>query len=150
MQREKAPAGEKVKRFLLTVLGSVFVQVFCWALYSYFEMSVWMCALSVIVTAMLYHFVQAEEETGLSRLSVFIAAILIPFLAAGAVTVFQMLRYPQLNLLGAELDGVSPLTEIVSLYAARLLINGAVLLIFAAVDRKIRRDKRGNKDGKTA
>lgn len=150
MQREKAPAGEKVKRFLLTLLGSIFVQVFCWAIYSYLEMSVWMCALSVVVTALLYHFVQAEEETGLSRFTVFLAAILVPFLASCAVTLFQMIRYPQLNLLGAELDNVSPLTETVSLYAARLMINGTVLMIFAAIDRKIRKNKGEKANGKAA
>jgi len=124
-----------VKKFILVFLGSLFVQIFCWGLYSYLELSVWLCGLSVIVSAILYHFLQLEEETGLSRRGVFLAAILLPFLLSVAVTVVQLMKYPQLNLLSASLDGVSPMTELISLYAARLLLNGIPLLIFAAVDK---------------
>ena len=124
-----------VKKFILVFLGSLFVQIFCWGLYSYLELSVWLCGLSVIVSAILYHFLQLEEETGLSRRGVFLAAILLPFLLSAAVTVVQLMKYPQLSLLSASLDGVSPMTELISLYAARLLLNGIPLLIFAAVDK---------------
>jgi len=142
MQLEKTGiTGEKVKQFFLTALGSIFVQVFCWAVYSYLSLSTWMCILSVTVTALLYHFVQKEEETGLPRTAVFFAAILLPFALSAVITVVQLLRYPQLNLLGAQLDGVSPLTETVSLYAARLTINGGILCIFAAIDRAFRKRK---------
>ena len=51
------------------------------------------------------------------------------------MTVVQLVKYPQLSLLSASLDGVSPLTELISLYAARLTLNGIPLLIFAAIDR---------------
>ncbi|MBR5372052.1 MAG: hypothetical protein IK130_07540 [Oscillospiraceae bacterium] len=148
MQREKPDsAWETVRRFLLTACGSIFVQVFCWAIYSYLSMSTWMCGLSVLFTALLYHFVQLNEETGLSRRNVFLAAILLPFLLGAGITVHHLFRYPQLNLLGAELDSVSPLTETVSLYAARLLINGVILCIFAAADRIFRKDRENG--GKT-
>ena len=123
------------KRFILVFLGSLFLQIFCWAMYSYFSLNVWFCGLSAIITALMYHFLQVEEQTGISRRSVFIAAILLPFLLGAAVTVIQLIQYPQLNLLSASLDGVSPLVELTSLYAARLAINGVVLLIFAAIDR---------------
>ena len=109
-----------LKKWICVFLGSLFIQVFFWALYSLLEMRVWMCGLSAVVSAMLYHFLQKEEQTGLSRRNVFFAAIM---------------RYPNLNLLSAALDGVSPLTETVSLYAARLTVNGILLLIFAAFDR---------------
>ena len=62
----------------------------------------------------------------------------------------QFIRHPNLNLLSAELDGVSPLTETVSLYAARLMINGVLLLIFAAADRAFRNRSVTEYDGKTA
>ncbi len=132
---------EKAKRFVLVVLGSIFVQVFCWAMYTHLEMNIWMCGLSALVSAVLYHFIQIEESTGISRRCVFFAAILTPFLASVLITVIQMIKYPQLNLLSASLDGVSPATETVSLYAARLIVNGVILLIFAAIDRKIRDEK---------
>ena len=144
---------DKVKRFLLVALGSIFVQVFCWAMYTHLEMNIWMCGISALVTAVLYHFIQIEESTGISRRSVFFAGILTPFLLSVLVTVIQMVKYPQLNLLGASLDGVSPMTETVSLYAARLLINGVILLIFAAVDKRMRGGKEQdyeNTDGETA
>lgn len=124
-----------VKKFILVFLGSLFLQIFCWGMYTYLEMSIWLCGLSAVVTAILYHFLQIEEETGLSRRSVFFAAILLPFLISGAVTVVQLVKYPQLSLLSAALDGVSPMTELVSLYATRVLLNGIPLLIFAAVDK---------------
>ncbi len=120
------------KRFILVVLGSLFLQIFCWAMYSYFEMSIYLCGLSAVITALMYHALQIEEQTGLSRKGVFFAAILTPFLLSAAVTVYQLIRYPQLNLLSASLDGVSPFVELTSLYAARLVINGVVLLIFSA------------------
>lgn len=143
MQREKTGiTRETVKRFLLVMLGSVFVQVFCWAVYSYLSLNIWMCGLSVIVTALLYHFMQAEEETGLPRLAVFFAAILLPFASALTITVVHLVRYPQLNLLGANLDGVSAMTETVSLYATRLTINGVVLCVFAGIDRLFRKEKK--------
>jgi hypothetical protein len=140
MQSEKnGITGEKVKRFLLTLLGSLFVQIFCWAVYSYLSLSIWMCGLSVLVTAVLYHFIQIGGETGLSRAGVFFAAILLPFLLGVCITGIQLVKYPQLNLLGAELDNVSPLTETLSLYAARLSVNGVILCIFAAADRAFRK-----------
>lgn len=133
---------DKIKAFLLVLLGSLFVQVFCWAMYSYLELNTWLCGLSVIVSAILYHYIQIEEQTGISRRSVFFAAILLPFLLAVLVTVIQLVKYPSLNLLSASLDGVSPLTELTSLYAARLMLNGIVLLIFAAADRAFLAGKR--------
>lgn len=140
MQREKEGfTAEKAKRFLLTALASIFVQVFCWAVYSYLSLSIWMCGISALTTAILYHFIQLGGETGLSRGAVFCAAVLVPFLLGICITGMQMMKYPQLNLLGAELDNVSPLTETVSLYAARLSVNGVILCIFAAADRIFRK-----------
>ena len=103
-------------------------------MYSLLETRTWMCGLSAVISAMLYHFLQKETQTGLSRRNVFFAAILLPFLLAVGITVMQLIRYPNLNLLSAALDGVSPLTEIISLYAARLVINGVPLMVFAAID----------------
>lgn len=133
--------GEIIKKCILVFLGSLFLQIFCWAMYSILEMSIWMCGLSVLVTAFLYHFLQVEEQTGLSRRNVFFMAILAPFLLGVTVTVIQLCKYPNLNLLSASLDGVSPMTETVSLYMTRLVINGVLLLIFAAVDRAFLRNK---------
>ncbi len=141
--------GTAVKHFMLIALGSTFLQIFCWAMYSYLELGIVMCGLSFVVTALLYHFLQKEQETGLSRRSVFFAAICIPFAVAAAVTATNLLRYPNLNLLNASLDGVSPLTETVSLYAARLTLNGIFLLIFAVIDRLFRKERK-QADEKTA
>ena len=139
-----------LKKWICVFLGSLFIQIFCWAIYSLLEMRVWMCGLSAVVSAIFYHFLQTEEQTGLSRRNVFFAAILAPFLLAVTVTVTGMLRHPGLSLLSAELDGVSPLTETVSLYAARLGINGILLLIFAPIDRAFRQnrpDREVNRNG---
>jgi hypothetical protein len=129
----KESRGTAAKRFVLTVLGSLFVQCFCWALYDYLKLSVWLCGLSAVVTAVLYHFVQREEETGLSRGGVFYAAILTPFLLSAIVTVLVFINHPQMTNLSAAVDGVSQTTELISLYSARLLLNGAALLIFAGI-----------------
>ena len=129
------------KSFAAVFAGSLFVQIFCWAMYSYLSLSIWLCGLSAVVTAVLYHFLQAEEQTGLSRRNVFFAAILSPFVMALAVTVLTMYRHRNLQHLGAALDGVSPLTETVSLYAARLVINGVLLTVFAPIDRMLRREE---------
>ena len=129
------------KSFAAVFAGSLFVQIFCWAMYSYLSLSIWLCGLSAVVTAVLYHFLQAEEQTGLSRRNVFFAAILSPFVMALAVTVLTMYRHRNLQHLGAALDGVSPLTETVSLYAARLVINGVLLTVFAPIDRLFRREE---------
>lgn len=134
--------GEFIKKCILVFLGSLFLQIFCWAMYSIFEIRIWMCGLSVVMTALLYHFLQVEEQTGLSRRSVFFAAILAPFLLSMTVTVTQLVKYPNLNLLSASLDGVSPLTETVSLYMTRLLLNGVILLIFAPIDRAFLRNQK--------
>lgn len=123
------------KRFIWVFLGSLFLQIFCWAMYSVLSLRIWLCGLSAVITAILYHFLRKEEQTGLSRKGVFFAAILLPFLLGLTVTVVQLVKYPQLSLLSASLDGVSPLTELISLYAARLTLNGIPLLIFAAIDR---------------
>lgn len=143
---ERQIGSGKIKRFMLVFLGSLFVQIFCWAAYSYLKLSIWFCALSAVITALLYHFVQKEEQTGISRRSVFFAAILTPFLLSTAVTVVQLVKYPQLSLLSASLDGVSPMTELTSLYAARLMLNGIVLLLFAAADKAFLAEK-GEKHG---
>ena len=142
--------GEFIKKCILVFLGSLFLQIFCWAMYSILEMRIWMCGLSVVMTALLYHFLQVEEQTGLSRRSVFFAAILAPFLLSLTVTVTQLVKYPNLNLLSASLDGVSPLTETVSLYMTRLLLNGVILLIFAAIDRAFLRDHEGTHHEKSS
>lgn len=130
--------SQMLKKWICVFLGSLFVQIFFWAIYSLLEMRVWMCGLSAVISALLYHFLQTEEQTGLSRRNVFFAALVAPFLLALTVSVMQLVRHPNLSLLSAELDGVSPLTETVSLYAARLVVNGILLLIFAAADRAFR------------
>lgn len=135
-----------LKKWISVFLGSLFVQIFFWAIYSVMELRIWMCGLSAVISAMLYHAVQKEEQTGLSCRNVFFAAILLPFLLAAAVTVTQLFRHPHLSLLSAELDGVSPLTETVSLYAARLDINGILLLIFAAADRAFRQNRQDREE----
>lgn len=121
--------------------GSLFLQSFFWAMYSLLEMRTWMCGFSAVVSAMLYHFLQSENQTGLSSRNVFLAAIVSPLLLAVIVTVIQFIRYPQLSLAGAEQDGISSLTENVSLYAARLIVNGIPLLIFAPIDRMLSRNR---------
>ena len=142
--------SQMLKKWICVFLGSLFVQIFFWAIYSLLEMRVWMCGLSAVISALLYHFLQTEEQTGLSRRNVFFAAIFVPFLLALTVSVMQLVRHPNLSLLSAELDGVSPLTETVSLYAARLVVNGILLLIFAAADRAFRNRSVTEYDGKTA
>ena len=127
--------AQMLKNGICVFMGSLFLQIFFWAMYSLLEMHTWMCGLSAVISAMLYHFLQKETQTGLSHRNVFFAAILLPFLLAVGITVMQLIRYPNLNLLSAALDGVSPLTEIISLYAARLVINGVPLMVFAAIDR---------------
>ena len=131
--REPGDYREIGKRFFLTLLGSLFVQCFCWAIYDYLKLSTWLCGLSALVTAVLYHFIQRDEETGLSRGGVFCAGILTPFLLSVIVTVTVLVRHPQQMNLSASLDGVSQLTETVSRYSARLLLNGIALLIFAVI-----------------
>ncbi len=130
-----------VKSYLSVLAGSLFVQIFCWAMYSYLSLRTGLFVLSAVVTALLYHFLQVEEQTGLSRRNVFFAAILSPFVLGLAVTVMMLLRHRNLQHLGAELDGVSPLTETLSLYSARLVINGVLLTVFAPIDRMFRREK---------
>ena len=142
--------SQMLKKWICVFLGSLFVQIFFWAIYSLLEMRVWMCGLSAVISALLYHFLQLEQQTGLSRRNVFFAAIVAPFLLALTVSVMQLVRHPNLSLLSAELDGVSPLTETVSLYAARLVINGILLLIFAAADRAFQNRSVTEYDRKTA
>ena len=142
--------SQMLKKWICVFLGSLFVQIFFWAIYSLLEMRVWMCGLSAVISALLYHFLQTEEQTGLSRRNVFFAAIVAPFLLALTVSVMQLVRHPNLSLLSAELDGVSPLTETVSLYAARLVVNGILLLIFAAADMAFRNRSVTEYDRKTA
>lgn len=142
--------SQMLKKWICVFLGSLFVQIFFWAIYSLLEMRVWMCGLSAVISALLYHFLQTEEQTGLSRRNVFFAALVAPFLLALTVSVMQLVRHPNLSLLSAELDGVSPLTETVSLYAARLVVNGILLLIFAAADRAFRNRSVTEYDRKTA
>lgn len=134
MSEQKLMPAEAAKRFFFVLLGSLFVQCFCWAVYDRLNMSVWLCGLPALIAAVLYHAVQMEQKTGLSRKAVFFAAVFVPFLVSGGITVMQMLRHNSLNLYGAEADGVSLLTETVSLYTARLLISGALLLVFSAGD----------------
>ncbi|MBQ5334401.1 MAG: hypothetical protein J6Z45_00475 [Oscillospiraceae bacterium] len=135
---EQSPRST-LTRFLAVLAGSLFVQLFCWAVYDRLRLTVWLCGLSAVMTAVLYHFVQAEQGTGLSRKAVFCAAILLPALCSAAVTVTLLTRHSGLSLLGAAADGVSPLTEQTALYSARLLLNSVPLLIFAAADAVIRR-----------
>lgn len=125
---------EKARAFLLIFLGSVFVQCFFWAMYSYLELSTECCVLSALISALCYHFLQIEKEPILSRVKVFLASILIPFLLAGGLTTLLIGMYPNLRLLNAQLDGVSPAIELLALYSARLLINGVVLMLFAGAD----------------
>lgn len=139
-----------VKKWILLFLGSLFIQIFCWAMYSVLKLSVWMCGLSAIVTALFYHNLQVEEQTGLSRRNVFFAAILAPFLLSVIITILQIVKHPQLSLLGASLDGVSPMTELVSLYMTRVMINGVFLLIFAPIDLAFRKDRSTKDETETA
>lgn len=122
------------KRFAAVLAGSLFFQIFVWAICDLLQISAGLFLISALLTALLYHGIQQEEKTGISRLSVFFAAILIPFLCAGLMTVRDILMYPDLNLLGAEADGVSQLREVTALYSARLTINGAILLVFSLID----------------
>lgn len=142
--------AQMLKKWMCVFCGSLFLQICFWAVYSLLEMRTWMCGFSAIVSALLYHFLQTEEQTGLSRRNVFFAAVLLPFLLAVTVTVIQLIRYPNLNLLSAALDGVSPLTEIVSLYAARLIVNGILLMLFAPADRAFRNRRMTEHERKTA
>jgi hypothetical protein len=142
--------GDIVKKWILLFFGSLFLQIFCWAMYSILEMRIWLCGLSAVVTALLYHYLQVEEQTGLSRKNVFLAVIFAPFAVSVIITILQMAKYPQLSLLSAELDGVSPMTELVSLYMTRVMINGVFLLIFAPIDRAFRKDRSAKDETKTA
>lgn len=118
-----------IKRFSILLLGSLFVQIVMWAIYSFLQLDTLFCGISVLVTALLYHCIQLEEETGLSRISVFFATILAPFLIGAIATVYILVFYPDLSQTGG-----SSLLQLVSLYGARLTINGAILLLFSLAD----------------
>lgn len=118
-----------IKRFSVLLLGSLFVQIVIWAIYDFLELNMLLCGISVIVTALLYHGIQLEEETGLSRKGVFFAVILVPFIISVIVAVIMLTQYPDISQTGG-----APMLELVSLYAARLVINGIVLLLFAFAD----------------
>lgn len=125
---------DSCKRFVAVFAGSLFVQIVIWAIGSYFDVGAAMCGISALVTALLYHGLQLEGRVGISRFSVFCAAILLPFLLSAVVMLYEMFTHTDLTLSGAELDGVSPLVECIALYATRLTLNGAALLLFAAGD----------------
>lgn len=137
---------QALRKWLCVFCGSLFLQIFFWAIYSLLEMRTWMCGISAVVSAIFYHFLQSDNQTGLSSGNVFFSAIFSPFLLAVTVTMIQFVRYPNLNLLSAELDGVSSLTETVSLYAARLIVNGIPLLIFAPIDRTFFRNRQKSEE----
>lgn len=136
--------AENLKKMILVFFGSLFLQIFCWAMYSVLEMRVWMCGLSAVIAAGFYHFLQIEQETGLSRRNVFFAAILAPFAVCVIIMILQFVKYPNLNLLSASLDGVSPMTELISLYSTRVALNGVVLMLFAPIDRAFRKENETN------
>ena len=120
---------QSVKRFSLLLLGSLFVQIVIWAIYSYLKLNIVLCGISALVTAMLYHGIQLEKETGLSRVGVFFATIFTPFLMGAIATVYILVCYPDLSQTGG-----SALLQLISLYGARLTINGVILLLFAFAD----------------
>lgn len=122
------------KRFLLVLAGSLFIQIFSWAICDYLQISAGLFLLPALITALLYRGIQQENHIGISRISVFIAAVVIPFLFAGILTFRDILMYPNLNLLGAEADGVSKTRELLAVYSARLTINGAILVVFSLID----------------
>ena len=124
-----------VKRFLLVLAGSLFVQIFVWAVCQKLEVSAGLFMVSAMVTALLYHGVQVEENTGISRISVFFAAIVTPFLISLLMNLYFILHYPNMTLYSAEADGVAKSTELLAVYAVRLTLNGAILLVFALIDR---------------
>ena len=132
-QRSAADILQYVKRFAALLLGSLFVQIAAWAAYDFMELNMFMCGISVIVTALLYHGIQLEEGTGVSRKSVFFAAILVPFLLGVILTIVMLTQYPDLSQIGVE-SGNEKMLNLISLYSARLVINGAVLLLFAFAD----------------
>ncbi len=127
---------QSVKRFSVLLLGSLFVQIAIWAIYSFLKLDIVLCGISVLVTAMLYHGIQLEEETGLSRVGVFFATILTPFLIGLIVTVYMLICYPDLSQTGG-----SELLQMLSLYGARLTINGVILLLFAFADSFYLKDR---------
>lgn len=128
-----------VKKILLLLLGSLFVQIVMWAIYSYLKLDIVFCGISALVTAILYHGIQLEKGMELSRVSVFFATILVPFFIGIVATVYILVQYTDLSQTGG-----SELLQLVSLYGARLTINGAILLLFALADAfylKIRGEK---------
>lgn len=118
-----------VKRFSVLLLGSLFVQIVIWAIYDFLKLNMLFCGISVIVTALLYHGIQLEKETGLSRKGVFFAVILLPFLMSAISAIFMLIQYPDISQTGGAV-----MLELISLYSARLVINGIVLLLFAFAD----------------
>ncbi len=123
-----------VKRFALVVVASLFVQITIWAIYSHLNVGAMFSASSALISALLYHGIQLEENIGLRRRTVFFAAILVPFILGVVGTVYLFFDNPNLTLYNAEADGVSPMVELIALYATRLTINGVILLLFALAD----------------
>ena len=123
-----------VKHFALVVVASLFVQITIWAIYSHLNVGAMFSASSALISALLYHGIQLEENIGLRRRTVFFAAILVPFILGVVGTVYLFFDNPNLTLYNAEADGVSPMVELIALYATRLTINGVILLLFALAD----------------
>lgn len=131
---ETADVFDDCKRFAAVLAGSLFVQIAIWAVCDYLDLSAAFCAVPSLITALLYHGIQQEENTGLSRKNVFFAAVLIPFLAAMAVTGFAIWKTIAQDLGSADMS-------LTAKYAARLCINGVILLVFAWIDRCFLRGK---------
>lgn len=132
-----------IKKFSILLLGSLFVQIVVWAIYSYLQLDTLFCGISVLVTALLYHCIQLEKETGLSRISVFFAIIFTPFLIGAIATVYILVSYPDFSQTGS-----SSLLQLVSLYGARLTINGAILLLFSLADAFYLKERQKNKQSR--
>lgn len=136
--------------FILVTLVSLFLQIIHWLIYSWTSFSAGLLFLTPLVLCALYHAYQADttENRGLSRLQVFLAGVVIPFVLSILVTIAMYVHNPDLTIFHPMAVQERNAAEYVMMFAGRLTITSFYLLVFAWIDIPLQHFQERHKERK--
>ncbi len=136
--------GESALTALVITVLSLFCQFMNWFAYEKIGYEWGITLVTPLVLCAMYHFVQLDggRKGSFSRKFFFIFSVVIPLLVGILLTVIMLLAAPEISVFSPEAEYKGTVREAIATYAGRFVFTSLYLLIFAAVDAMIMKNKK--------
>lgn len=115
---------------------SLFAQWAHWFIFEKIAFSSVYLWFTPLVLCLMYRFLMAdcENKGRFSKSSIFIFTVIIPFAIVIIISIYMILKFPDLSTFSASKPESGTPSELISLYSGRLVLTSIYLIVYSVID----------------